>query len=186
MVKYLIQDVPEAIEQEISDLLPLASEQRRQEALQFKHAFGQYACLKTYRMLQELLETNDDLIFERNEHGKPYLISHPNIHFNISHCRQALLVAISDHEIGVDIEGPRKITDSLMQYSMNANEIQLINTSPTPQSTFLQLWTKKESLVKLRGTGLQGEIPNLLTHTDDILFDTHTQEKHVWTIATYK
>ena len=40
---------------EVARMLPLVSPQRREQALQYKHVFGQFACLKSWLMLQQLL-----------------------------------------------------------------------------------------------------------------------------------
>ena len=72
-VKVSIFDEMEQItEEEIQRLLPLVSDERREEALRYKHLFGQFACLKSYVMLRELLEEQGlthPFLFERNEAG---------------------------------------------------------------------------------------------------------------------
>ena len=41
---------------------------------------------------------------EKGEHGKPFFPEHPEIFFNISHCRGLVVCGFSDSEIGVDAE----------------------------------------------------------------------------------
>ena len=55
----VFDDMEEITLEEIQRLLPLVSEERREEALRYKHLFGQFACLKSYVMLREMLETRD-------------------------------------------------------------------------------------------------------------------------------
>ena len=60
--------------EEIQRLLPMVSSQRRDQAMSFKHLFGQFSCLQSYVMLREMLEDlglSHPFLFETNEHGKP-------------------------------------------------------------------------------------------------------------------
>ena len=55
MLYKIFSDMTECSEQEVARLLPLVSEQRREQALRYTHTFGQYCCLKSYEMLTALL-----------------------------------------------------------------------------------------------------------------------------------
>ena len=144
-------------EEEILRLLPLVSDERREEALRYKHLFGQFACLKSYVMLREMLEQKGlthPFRFGHNEHGKPYLTNYPDIHFNISHCDKAIAVAVSNHEVGIDVEGRRRFNESLLQRAMNDEEQAAIHKSSDPEMEFAKLWTRKEAYFKWTGTGI--------------------------------
>jgi hypothetical protein len=52
----VFDDMTLVTEAEVHRMLPLVDEQRREEALRYKHLFGQFACLKSWLMLQELLK----------------------------------------------------------------------------------------------------------------------------------
>ena len=84
------------------------SEQRREQAVKFKHELGQRLCVLAYQLLKQGLreaygiEGNPQ--FEYNEHGKPAIVGHPEIFFNFSHCKEAVLCAISEQPVGVDVE----------------------------------------------------------------------------------
>ena len=189
-VKVSIFDEMEQItEEEIQRLLPLVSDERREEALRYKHLFGQFACLKSYVMLRELLEEQGlthPFLFERNEHGKPFLKDHPEIHFNLSHCKNGIAVAVSDQPVGIDIESYRKVSDSLIRYTMNEEERHLIETSDDPVRTFTEFWTKKEAVFKLRGTGITHDLHGLL-HGDEIVeTQVNTEKQYAYSIATKK
>ena len=46
IMRYTIFDhMMEGTEQEIARLLPMVSQQRREQALRYQHLFGQYCCL---------------------------------------------------------------------------------------------------------------------------------------------
>ena len=55
MLYRIFDNMTECSELEVARLLPLVSEQRREQALRYTHTFGQYCCLKSYEMLTDLL-----------------------------------------------------------------------------------------------------------------------------------
>jgi len=122
-------------------------------------------------MLQEML-VEHGLIpadcrpeFVRNVHGKPELKDFPDVHFNLSHTKLAIAVAIGDHPVGIDVEGFKQPTQSLLEYTMNPAEILRVQQSPHPDQVFATLWTQKEALFKYTGTGINSSIKDLLTET---------------------
>lgn len=175
--------------EEIQRLLPLVSDERREEALRYKHLFGQFACLKSYVMLRELLESmglSHPFLFEKNEHGKPFLKDYPDIHFNLSHCNNGIIVAVSDEPVGVDIESFREVSDSLLRYTMNEEEYHIITESEDPIKTFTEYWTKKEAVFKLRGTGITHDLHHLLNGDEQVETHVNTEKQYAYSIATKK
>jgi 4'-phosphopantetheinyl transferase len=184
MHHYLFDDMTQCTDAEVQRLLPLVSAQRRENALRFKHLFGRFTCLKSYEMLQQLVKDvlagkqeervkygdlqdwNGDFVF--NEHGKPFLQSRRSgeriegVDFSISHCKEGIAVAIAPHPIGVDIESFRQYSESLLKKTMNEQEILQIQQAADPSVEFIKLWTKKEALLKMRGTGIVDELPEVL------------------------
>lgn len=138
--------------------LPLLSEQRREQALKFKHELGRKTCAMAYLLLCEGLRKEFGIterpVFEYGEHGKPFIAGHPDIHFNLSHCREAVACAVSDRPIGIDVESIREYSDSLARYTMNDQELATINTAASPAIAFIRLWTQKEALLKMSGEGI--------------------------------
>ena len=92
--------------------------------------------------------------FQFNEHGKPYLVGHEGIYFNISHCREAIAVGVSNREIGIDIEGQRRFSDNLLQRAFNEEEIRSVREAAEPEKEFARIWTRKEAYFKWTGTGI--------------------------------
>lgn len=174
-------------EDEIQRLLPLVSDERREEALRFHHRFGQFACLKSYAMLRELLERQGlthPFAIERNEHGKPFLVDHPEIHFNLSHCKNGIAVVVADQPVGIDIESYRRVGDSLLRYAMNEEERHHIQTSDDPVRTFTEFWTKKEAVFKLHGTGILREaLHTLLDGPEHVDTYVSPEKQYVYSIA---
>ena len=160
----VFDDMAQVTELEVQRMLPLVDEQRRNEALRYKHLFGQFACLKSWLMLKELLNTLGikDLKMEYNEHGKPYLLHHPEVHFNLSHCKNGIAVVVDLAPVGIDIESFRRGNTALIDHTMNPAEAEWIKASSDPVEAFTQYWTKKEAVLKLRGTGISTDLSHVL------------------------
>ena len=193
MVYSLFTDLDRCTPEEVQRLLLLVPDTQRVEALKFKHTFGQFATLKSYLMLENLLTSQGivsagtPLRFETNAHGKPHLVDLPHIHFNISHCPKAIAVAVDDKPIGVDVERYVTPSDSLLNYCMNDDEVRQVRESDHPEATFASFWTMKEALFKQRGTGITHELREVLAHPHpDVELDTKTfdAQQFAFTIAT--
>lgn len=187
----LFDNMTQCTAEEVERMTMLVSKQRREQALRYKHIFGQFACLKSYCMLLELLRkhqligANECPNFVVNAYGKPRLIDAngnsietltmakeasclsrqegTQLDFSISHCRKGILVAIDTQPIGVDIESVRRVDEALVQHTMNSREIEEIHASDNPDMAFTRLWTRKEAVLKQRGTGINCDLRNVLT-----------------------
>ena len=175
MLYRIFDDMTQCSEQEVARLLPLVSAQRREQALRYKHTFGQYCCLQSYKMLCELLAEwsrvhqlpiNQQPIFLYNDYGAPYIEGGP--YFSISHCKRGIAVAVSENPIGIDIEAIRTFSPDLMRKTMNEDEQLRITSSAIPDVEFIRLWTQKEALLKLQGTGIISDLHHVLTHAHDV------------------
>ena len=171
-VKWSVIQIKDCSWDAVQAMLPMVSEQRREQALQYKHAFGQYACLKSYLLLQDLLREHygieGDLVFSYNEHGKPMLKEVSNIHFSISHCKEAIAVAVADRPVGIDVETLRMPSEALAEKVMDKGEKLRFDISDTPKDFFTAIWTAKEAVMKCRGTGIvMEELPGILYGIED-------------------
>ena len=162
-------------------MLPLVSAQRREQALRYKHIFGQYCCLKSWLMLKELIgEDKKEWMeqWEYNEHGRPYWVEGP--YFSISHCKEGIAVAIDNQPIGIDIEAIRHADTDLIIRTMNETEQQQIHSD----RDFTRLWTQKEAVAKMNGTGIEGfeQLQNILTGVS-VKIETAENSKYIYSIA---
>ena len=182
----IFDDMTQITEAEVQQMLPLVDEQRRNEALRYRHLFGQFACLKSWLMLKELLMPMGikDLKMDYNEHGKPYLTHHPEVHFNLSHCKNGIAVVVDFSPVGIDIESFRKDNIALVRKTMNPAEAEWIYSSSEPVEVFTQFWTKKEAVVKLRGTGIIDDLHHVLDG-EGYRLETHfnREKRYAWSVA---
>lgn len=184
----IYDDMTQISEAEIQRLLPLVTEQRAVEALKFRHLFGQFCCLKSYIILREMLEElglSHPFVFRENEYGKPFLRDYPDIHFNLSHCKNGIAVAVSDAPVGIDIESCREVDESLVRYTMSEEECRVIFGSDDPGRVFTEYWTKKEAVFKLRGTGITKGLHELLEGDELVETFVNTEKRYAYSIASY-
>ena len=171
---------------DLSKALGEISEQRREQALKFKFEQGQRLCVLAYQLLKEGLRKEygitENPIFEYNEHGKPSIVGHSEIYFNLSHCKEAAVCAISNHPIGVDVESIREFKDSLVNYTMNDDEVREIETSENPASAFIRLWTMKEATMKLVGTGISNDMKSVIDATK-YKYTTIDRQRYIYTVC---
>ena len=152
---------------DIEAVLPRLSGQRREQVLRYRFEQGRRQSAAAYLLLCQglLLEhgLSEPPTFCYGEHGKPAIVGHPDICFNLSHCRSAAICAVSDRPVGIDIESIREYRESLVRYTMNETEVQQIEQSARPDVAFIQLWTMKESLLKLSGDGISNNMKDVLS-----------------------
>ena len=164
------------------------SEQRREQAVKFKHELGQRLCVLAYQLLKqglsEVYGIRENPQFEYNEHGKPSIVGHPEIYFNLSHCKEAVICVISDQPVGVDVESIHRYSESLARYTMNDEEMQQILHADHPALAFTRLWTRKEAVVKRSGHGISNDMKHVL---EELPFEIETvlapEKNYVYSIT---
>ena len=114
-----------------------------------------------YLLLKKLLDEENitDPIFKTEKYGKAYISNNDNIHFNLSHSGKIVLCAISDMEVGVDVEyvDSEIDLDIAKQYFYNS-EYETIMNSNNPSDEFFKYWVLKESYMKYTGFGMNLEL----------------------------
>ena len=175
---------------------------RKEKALRFKHRQGRIECTFSYLLLcqalREVYGITEQPSFLIGEHGKPELAFPSNLKsqisnlkpicFNLSHCKQALAVALSTSPVGIDVESVGRYSESLARHVLNDSEFAAVTQSPNPQIPFTRLWTQKEAVVKLTGRGIDDDLPNLLLKYNNVSLHTeeHLAQGYILSVATYK
>ncbi len=102
--------------------------------------------------------------------GKPILVQPDDSRwrFNVSHTGDlALIAAAWDRELGVDVERVRPIEQAariVESYFTAAEVAEFRELAPREQAAaFIRGWTRKEAVVKARGTGLAGLVTEFET-----------------------
>ena len=104
---------------------------------------------------QDLNIENGGIEFGINDHGKPFLINNQDYHFNVSHTRNTIAVAVSDKPVGVDVEKIREFELGIAKRFFTERELNYISKSQdNTYERFFEIWTKKEAYIKYIGKGL--------------------------------
>lgn len=122
---------------------------------------------------------NRDIILLCGSTGKPYIKDLP-IHFNISHAGDFVVCAISQTEIGIDIEQVRAVDLKIAKRFFHQSEYEhlLAQQKSNQLDYFYSLWTLKESYIKWLGTGLTTPLDSFYFNITDasILFVGENQQ----------
>ena len=123
-----------------------------------------------------------ELSRDKGEHGKPCFRIHPEIRFNISHSEDLVICAVSDFEIGIDIqEKSRMNTDRIAKKVMSPGEHKKYLTSSERQDFFYRVWVMKESYVKWTGDGITRELHSLpMDGWHQFLYVDHRFASCIW------
>ena len=181
-------------EKQVEKAISLLPSWRREQALKYKHFEGKRECALAYLELCRGLRLEYNIpempLFSYDKHQKPSLYAYPHIHFSLSHCKEAIGCFISNAPCGLDIECLRSANETLVRYCMNEEECQQIFSSPNPDAAFISLWTKKEAVFKLKGTGINDDIKEILSqeNTKDISIVTipNLYRRYIISVAQYK
>ncbi len=100
-----------------------------------------------------------DIYIENDLNKKPYLDSHPLLHFNISHSEDYAVIAISRKKVGIDIEYNAENFDrtNILQDVFKDEEILNIENALNKGHAFYNSWTRKEAFVKALGKGIDDD-----------------------------
>lgn len=173
---------------DLQEALAAVSQQRRDYALRYRQERDQRLCLAAYRLLQRALMLEYGIdgmpVFTYDNKGKPLLQGHPDIHFSLSHCHEAVAVAVSDHPVGIDVETTGHYSAEVARRVMNDDEMREIEASAQPEVAFTRLWTMKESLYKLTGDDNGGDMAGMLSDISKYRFTTTVHPRFIYTACT--
>ena len=142
-------------------LLAMLPGHRRQKALRYKNISDSVLCAVSYKLLgYGLFEEYGIESFSTavKDNGKPYLADVPGVFFNISHCLEGCICALSDSEVGADIQHPVRLRNNVIKRVCTQQETELINSSADPELTFRGIWCMKEAYLKMLGTGIAADM----------------------------
>lgn len=151
---------------EISTLYALMPPERRIKFDSYRFEKDRKLCAAAYVLLLYgiyLVEgtLGHELQFTYGKYGKPALWGYPSLKFNLSHCSRGVVCALSETDVGIDIQDTDEYDASLIKLVMSPEEQKLISESPNPEVVFTRIWSCKESYLKLVGTGISCNLTKL-------------------------
>lgn len=98
------------------------------------------------------------ILIRTGVYGKPHLPDFPELHFNVSHTKQRVAIAIATQPIGVDLEwiNPSIERNAIAERFFSRQERETLRSLMPEQqlAAFFGCWTRKEALLKAVGFGL--------------------------------
>ena len=171
-------------EQAVTDALTYLDEKRRGRVRRLRVPLKRAQCVAVGLLLTHVLGDNGvapDLAYGAN--GKPHLAHRPDIHFSITHSDKWVFLAVSDCEIGIDAQMPRRVCPRLAARSTTPEELAWVKADTEPN--FTRLWTMKEAYLKYTGTGLTVPIREV-TITVPPMGGYDAQHECYWILLSYE
>lgn len=177
---------------DLDEAMTLLSEQRREQVVRYKlegprrQAVAAYLLLR--KALREMYGIYDAPVFEYDANGKPSILGHPEIFFNLSHCRKAVACVVADSPVGIDVEETCRFSDSIARYTLDDEEYESVVKADNPSQAFIRLWTMKEALLKYTGEGLRRDIKTVLrlSPANKVEFLTELHDGYVVSVVNTK
>jgi 4'-phosphopantetheinyl transferase len=151
-----------------------ASPGRRERASRYRVEADAIRCLAAEALLFDALEATCGIDrtavrFSTTPSGKPCLVSHPSVQFNLSHSGSWVMCALHTRPVGVDVEQPRPTGVPAAEQFMSPAELACYGASPPDErrGVYFRLWTLKESVLKAAGTGFAFD-PRRMTVSLDV------------------
>lgn len=150
-------------EADMASLLAVLDEREKNQAGRFRHAHLARNYIVAHAATRFILcnymgISAQEICFEYNAYGKPSIIGHGELFFNISHSDDMALCGVaSAAEIGVDIERRRALDwRAMARRFFSPVERDFFNGAPglEMEELFFACWTRKEAYIKAKGLGL--------------------------------
>jgi 4'-phosphopantetheinyl transferase len=165
---YLIDNIASIPADIIHETYMLMPPERQQRAFRYRQEIDKQLCVLAYWLLLHGLKNEYGIItppsFTYGENGKLYLTDHPDIFFNLSHCRAGVACAISDIEVGIDIQEIRPFDMAVAQRVCTYIELDRLAQCSEPERLFCELWTLKESYIKQQGGSIAQPLNTIYAH----------------------
>ncbi len=135
--------------------LSLLPSWRREYAMKYKSATERKKSVLAYILLRKAAEMKfgkqNDFTFDYNEYGKPFLRD-MRFFFSISHSKISVACAVSEKEIGIDIQNISPYNEKI---AMRMFPEVSFSKEENKDEEFTKLWTEKEAISKFIGKGIQ-------------------------------
>lgn len=144
---------------ELRPALAWLSDYRRKRLEQVKNELAQKQgagaeLLLNYAVRELWPETELPLELFADEYGKPHL-GDGRLCFSLSHSGAYSLCAVSDRDIGADIQRQKTFNERLARRFFSEEELRHILSADDRDHAFTKVWALKESYIKAVGLGLK-------------------------------
>ena len=167
MIKLAYVDVSELDLKKSYRLLP---QNRKDKVDGFRFDKDKKLSCGAYLLLKKLLseENITQPAFEIGKFGKACISNYDNIHFNLSHSSKIVACAISDMEVGIDVEYNDPTIDlNIAKHYFYNSEYENIMNAKCPSDEFFNYWVLKESYMKYTGLGFHLKLDSFEILIDD-------------------
>lgn len=152
-------NISEITENELNDWFVSMNTERRNEVMRLVSPKKRALKIAADRLCRKAISefcgvSYNEIDFIKNEFGKPFVKDLP-AHFSISHSGDTVVCAVSDKEIGIDIEKIKPYNIKVAEKFATETELEYIRSS---EKGFFEIWTSKEAYFKCIGTGLNADI----------------------------
>ena len=162
--KYNINDMTK---EEYDTYFALMSSEKRERVSRFKNIEDKKRSVCAEMLAKRAIAEKcgikeSDIIFDIQDGGKPFC-KNAVIHFSISHSGDYAVCAVSDAQVGIDIQKIREYSRNTAHRVCSESELEIIEKSEEEATEFIKLWTKKEAVMKMKGIGIASpEVKNCL------------------------
>nr|WP_321226032.1 4'-phosphopantetheinyl transferase superfamily protein [uncultured Psychroserpens sp.] len=141
-----------------------ATELQRAQKYHFEKDRNQFIICRSllkFILAQDTGLSVSEINIQIDKNKKPYLSSNKKICFNVSHSRDFALIAVSNHDVGIDIEFLNENFDffEMMPSIFSTIEIETVLNAENKTHKFFKFWTRKEAIVKATGEGISDYLP---------------------------
>ncbi len=146
------------------------------------------------RFMKEKYGIEEEILVDK--FGKPYF-KDSKIQFNISHSGSYVIIAVSRHRIGIDIQRIQQDKHRIAEKNFLPSECKYINDAEDEagmQQRFCEIWTIKEAYLKNIGIGLRkplnsfevslsGETPQIIGKKDYRFVQFKMDDRYIVTVC---
>ncbi len=162
-MNWLFGKISDLTDEQYENISGTLSHSRRAHILRFQKEDDRRRSLMATYLVQKLLKESgyENVSLETAENGSPYLKGCA-LFVSISHSENGVVCAISDQEIGIDMERIKPVPNGLVDYvctkqekayifsDVTNTEKDITETSATQK--FYDVWTAKEAFFKKNGS----------------------------------
>ncbi|MFS0655877.1 4'-phosphopantetheinyl transferase family protein [Bacillus sp. 179-C3.3 HS] len=150
---------------QIDQLKPFVSPKKQAAAERFRFLIDARRTLLGEVLVRHIISDKyampiDQIAFETEENGKPFVSQIDSFHFNLSHSGDWVVCAVDAAPVGIDIEEMKPIDLAIAKRFFSPDEYADLLSQPAEkqEAYFFQLWSMKEAFIKLTGKGLSYDL----------------------------